>query len=65
MAHRSRNLADVPELAEYLGTSVRHVRSLIARRAIPHIKVGHLVRFDLDVVDDWLDCHRVPIGGAA
>jgi excisionase family DNA binding protein len=38
-----------------LGTTARHVRRLVSERRIPHIKVGGLVRFDLDDIDRWLD----------
>jgi excisionase family DNA binding protein len=47
-------LVDVGGVAAYLGTSVRHVRRLVAERRIPHTKVGGLVRFKLDDIDAWL-----------
>jgi excisionase family DNA binding protein len=34
------------EVALRLGTSLRHMRRLVAERRIPIVKVGHLVRFD-------------------
>jgi excisionase family DNA binding protein len=45
---------DVAGIAHYLGTSVRHVRRLVAERRIPHHKVGGLVRFDPNSIDRWL-----------
>lgn len=59
MSQTRKNLVDIPYVAEYLGTNVRHVRGLIFRREIPFHKVGALVRFDLDDVDGWLEFHRI------
>lgn len=62
-APRSLRLTDVAGVAEYMDDTVRHVRSLVAARSIPYIKVGHYIRFDLDEVDAWLNEHRIrPVG---
>ncbi len=53
-----RRLIDVEGAAEYLGTSVRHMRRLIDRKAIPHYKVGGKLRFVPDELDRWLDGRR-------
>lgn len=55
----TRTLIAIEETAAHLGTSVRHVRNLIARREIPYHKVGRLVRFDRADLDAWLDANRV------
>lgn len=47
-------MLDVAGVASYLGTTERHVRELVYRRAIPFTKVGRLVRFRLADVDAWL-----------
>jgi len=39
--------------------SIRYVRRLVAERRIAYIKVGHLLRFDPEVVDEWIDKARV------
>lgn len=52
-------LLTIDELAEHLGTSIRHVRRLIAERRIPYLKVGWLIRFDPEEVGASLDEHRV------
>ena len=57
-AVRKRELLDIPGVARYIASSVRHVRRLVAERRIPHYKVGHFVRFDPDEIDRWLDTHR-------
>jgi len=52
-------LIDLPMAADRLGVTVRYVRRLVAERRIPYIKLGHLLRFDPDEVDAWLDRARV------
>jgi excisionase family DNA binding protein len=48
-------LLTIDQLAERLGTSVRHVRRLVAERRVPYVKVGRLVRFDPEAVKSWLE----------
>lgn len=52
-------LMTIDELAERLGSSVRHVRRLVAERRVPYLKVGWFVRFDPEEITAWLDEHRV------
>jgi excisionase family DNA binding protein len=51
------SMLNVPEVAIYLGTTERHIRDLIHRRAIPFTKVGRLVRFSLSDIDAWVAEH--------
>lgn len=51
-------LMDVTTVAERLGVNHRHIRRLVAERRIPFLKWGHLVRFDPDEIDAWLDRAR-------
>jgi len=51
-------LMDLPALAERLGVNHRHVRRLVAERRIPFLKWGHLLRFDPDEIEAWLDQAR-------
>lgn len=52
-------LLTINQFAVQLGTSVRHVRRLVAERRVPYVKVGRWVRFDPDAVTGWLDEHRI------
>ena len=61
----TRALIDLPTLAERLGVNQRHIRRLVAERRIPFVKWGHLLRFDLDEIDPWLDQHRREHGVSA
>jgi excisionase family DNA binding protein len=60
--HTSRtqvpDLIDITELAQHLGVNVRHVRRLINERRIPFIKWGHLIRFDPQEINEWLERSR-------
>ena len=51
-------LVDIVTIAELLGTTVRHIRRLVAERRIPYCKVGHLLRFDPVEVRAWLEANR-------
>ena len=48
-------LLNASQLATRLGCSEKHVRNLIFRREIPFVKVGRLVRFDVEEVRRWLN----------
>jgi excisionase family DNA binding protein len=48
----SRMLA-LTELCEWLNITERHARKLVERGAIPYRKVGHLLRFAEQEVEQW------------
>ena len=54
-------LLTMDQVALRLGTSLRHVRRLVAERRIPIVKVGRFVRFDAHEVEHWVDDHRVAV----
>lgn len=54
-----QSLVDIDFTAERLGTTPRHIRSLIAERRLPFYKVGHFVRFDPAELDAWLASNKV------
>ncbi len=53
-----KELVDIPWVAKRLGVKERHVRRLVAEHRIPIIKWGHLVRFDPDEIEHWIDAAR-------
>lgn len=53
-------LVDITAVADRLGVEVRHVRRLVHERRIPFVKWGHLLRFDPNEIDAWIDRSRVP-----
>jgi excisionase family DNA binding protein len=54
-------LLDVAATADYLGTTERHIRRLVAERRIEYIKLGNgrsaRLRFRIERLDSWLDEH--------
>jgi excisionase family DNA binding protein len=60
---RMTHLVSIDQLADRLGTSVRHLRRLVAERRIPFVKLGGLVRFDVAEVEAWVDAARYPATG--
>ena len=57
-------LMNIDQVADRLGVSVRHMRRLVAERRIPFVKWGHLLRFDPDEVDRWIEECAVPANTA-
>lgn len=53
-------LLTIDQLAQRLGTTVRHVRRLVAEKRVPYYKVGRFVRFDPEEITMWLATRRVP-----
>jgi excisionase family DNA binding protein len=47
------------EIAAHLKCSVRTVTTLMARRMLPYVKIGHFVRFDLAECDRAMARYRV------
>jgi excisionase family DNA binding protein len=54
-----RRMLTTEEAAQYLGTTVRHIRRLVSDHELSRYKVGGRNRFaDVDL-DAWLDGRRV------
>jgi len=43
----------------YLGLKKSFLYSLVEAGAIPHYKIGRLIRFKKDDIDRWMEDHRV------
>ena len=54
-----RKYLAVPEAADYLGTSVRFIRRLVAERRIAFHKAGSHVRFSVGDLDAYMQAGRV------
>lgn len=60
LAMKKLNLVDGPSLLELIfdkqsRPTLRWLRDQQKRRIIPYVKIGHLVRFDVDKVRDALE----------
>ncbi len=56
------NLVDIQTVASSLGISMRQVRRFVAEGQVPFVRVGHLIRFDPDELNDWIDARRARLG---
>lgn len=50
----NKRFYDITELAEYLGVKTNTLYGWIHQRKIPYVKVGRLVRFDIEKIDEWV-----------
>ena len=53
-------LIDIKTLARLLGVNERYVRRMVQERRIATVKVGRLVRFDLEEIREWIRQQRRP-----
>jgi excisionase family DNA binding protein len=51
-------LVDTQAVSLSLGISMRQVRRFVAGGQIPFVRVGHLIRFDPDELNEWIDTRR-------
>jgi excisionase family DNA binding protein len=50
----------VPEAAAFTRLTKSTVYAYVARRELPHLKIGSRVLFDRNELQGWLDEHRIP-----
>jgi excisionase family DNA binding protein len=51
-------LVDIQAVSRSLGISMRQVRRFVATGEIPFVRVGHLIRFDPEELNEWIDARR-------
>ena len=51
-------LVDIAAVSRSFSISTRQVRRFVADGQIPFVRVGHLIRFDLDEMKEWIDARR-------
>lgn len=49
-----RRMVDIHGLSSYLGVCINTIYSWVSQGTIPYIKLGRLLRFDLDKIDLWI-----------
>lgn len=49
-----RQLITIQEAARITGLSPHTLYGMVSRRQIPYLKVGRLLRFDVELLDRWL-----------
>jgi excisionase family DNA binding protein len=58
-------LMDIEAVAQRLAVGVRHVRRLVTEKRIPYRKWGHLLRFEPDEIEAWIEATKVPVRPSA
>ena len=53
-------LVDMQAVSDSLGISLRQVRRFVADGTIPFVRVGHLIRFDVDELNEWINVPDEP-----
>jgi excisionase family DNA binding protein len=53
-------LLTVTQAATQLSVTPRHVRKLLARGRLTHMRLGRMLRIEQSELDRYLDAHRVP-----
>ena len=49
-----RRLMTIQEASQYTGLSVHTLYTMVSQKRIPYVKVGRLVKFDLEALDKWI-----------
>jgi excisionase family DNA binding protein len=65
IGHTRPPLMDIEAVAQRLSVGVRHVRRLVTEKRIPYRKWGHLLRFEPEEIEAWIEASRVPVQGWA
>lgn len=52
-------LMSVKETAIYLGLAPDTIYTMVSQRRIPFVKVGRLVKFDIQLLDKWIKQNTV------
>ena len=53
-------MLDIAEAAELLGTSERHLRSLVFKQGVPVTRLGRKLRFRVADLETWIDANTTP-----
>jgi len=54
-----RRLISIRDAADYTGLSSHTIYTMVSQRRIPFVKVGRLVKFDIDLLDKWIKQNTV------
>ena len=54
-----QRLISVNEAAAFTGLSPHTIYTMVSQRRIPYVKVGRLVKFDVELLDKWIKQNTV------
>lgn len=52
-------IINIQELSKKLNISTSGIYAWVSQKKIPYVKVGHLIRFDSDDIDEWLKQKKI------
>ena len=55
----SKRFLNYDELAELLGVRRNWLEQAVFHKRIPYVKIGRLVRFEKDAIEEWIRRQRV------
>jgi len=47
-------LIAIHEAAKYIGISIHTLYTMVSQRRVPYVKVGRLVKFNVELLDKWI-----------
>ena len=53
------NLIGIREAAKFLNLKVSRLRAAIFRKEIPYLKIGALVKFDIEDLIEWIESRKI------
>lgn len=56
-----KHYLSVKELSEYLGVAKHTIYSWTSMRKIPFVKMGGLVRFDIEAIEKWIKENSIEV----
>jgi len=54
-----RRFLSIEETAEFTGLSVNTLYKMVSHRRIPFVKMGRLTKFDMRLLEEWINQHTV------
>ena len=54
-----QRLVSIKEAAVYTGLSPHTIYTMVSQRRIPFVKIGRLVKFDVELLDRWIKQNTV------
>lgn len=52
-------MLSVEDAAHLMHVSTKHIRRMLARKELPFIYIGHVIRLPYDALLDWIDCQTL------
>jgi len=55
----NKKFLNIKDLSEYLGVTINTLYAWVNQRKIPYLKMGRLVRFDREKIEEWVESKGV------